>query len=98
MSAKLCIALALAVLFGALATGNPFLPRPHRAAVRHDDGVHMVSLRTGVVHAGERQLPPCPEPALQALVTEVRFDAAGEPLWILADGRVLHAPTASAGH
>lgn len=99
MTAKICIALALAVVFGALAIGNPFLP-PRPGAKVPAPGVRPVSLRTGLVHAGERALPPCPEPALQALVAEVRFDATGEPLWILRDGRVLRrdgAPT-PAGH
>ncbi|MBL8730698.1 MAG: hypothetical protein JNM25_19930 [Planctomycetes bacterium] len=102
MAAKTCIALALTVLFGALAVGNPCL-RPRGGVVAPPANVHLISLRSGVVAPEHRLPPPCPEPALQALVTEVRFDAAGEPSWILRDGRVLRrdavtAATAAAGH
>jgi len=83
MPAKVYIALALLVLFGALATGNPFLPRPARAGLPADDGVRLLSLRTG--HAAGRAAGlaavalPCPVPELQAQVVDVRFDADGEP-------------------
>jgi hypothetical protein len=91
MPAKTCIALALAVLFLALATGNPFLSRPKRANAAPVPTVELVSLRTGVPSGLVRDLPACPVPALQSLVAEVRFDADGAPQWILRDGRVVHA-------
>jgi hypothetical protein len=108
MPAKVYIALALLVLFGALATGNPFLPRPARARLPADDGVRLLSLRTGHAAGHAAGLAavalPCPVPELQAQVVEVRFDADGEPSWILRDGRVLRqdavtaTTTAAAGH
>jgi hypothetical protein len=106
MPAKTCIVLALTVLFGALAIGNPFLSKRAGAAAPRAD-VHLVSLRAGAadctevpagagyVLAGERVLPPCPDAALQPLVSDVQFDADGRPLWILRDGRVLRQDAAT---
>lgn len=110
MPAKFLIALALTVLLGALASGNPFLPPPREGRVPEAPPVSLISLRSvlssprglaspsgfavqsGIAlrnAAGERVLLPCPVPALQPLVVEVRFDAEGAPSWVLQDGRVL---------
>lgn len=87
MPANVCIAAALATLFLALATGNPFLRRPARAEAAPVPMVQLVSLRAGAVS----EPPACPQPELQALVAEVQLDADGAPLWILRDGRVVRA-------
>ncbi|MBX3463367.1 MAG: hypothetical protein KF830_09360 [Planctomycetes bacterium] len=97
MSAKLCIALALTVLFLALAVGNPFLPAvaggPPVGVGPEHGRVPLLPLRLAPTLATR---PACPDPDLEDLVVEVRIDAHGEPVWVLRDGRTVRRDDALA--
>ncbi|MBK8096626.1 MAG: hypothetical protein IPK26_05930 [Planctomycetes bacterium] len=107
MNPKVCLLLAVGLLLGALATGNPFLAVPMRAAASppvtvpaHQPLVDLGSMAAPAVTAvpaSFRTRPDlrCPDAALDDLVECVIRLTDGSPCWVLRDGRWLRQDPAS---
>lgn len=106
MNAKVCLLLALGLLFGALATGNPFLRVPMRASAAPPPSAPtsqpvldldlMAAPRGRAVPAAfQSEGFACPDPALEGLVLRVTRLADGSPCWVLRDGRQFRQDPAS---